>query len=252
MKIKDSVALVTGGNRGIGEAFVRAFLEAGARRVYVGTRNIANAAHLVAEAPDRVVAVALDVTDPAQVAAAASQCGDVSILVNNAGAFTMRRLIDAPDMTGARDEMETNYFAPLAMCRAFAPVLGRHSESAIANVLSAGGLVAVPGMGGYSPSKFAARAMTTCVRAELAPQNTHVTALIVGSVDTRMASHVQGFKEAPATVAKAGLKAIERCTDEVDTDFMAIDVRASLARDPKTLEMQMRRSLSSEPVRTGR
>jgi NAD(P)-dependent dehydrogenase (short-subunit alcohol dehydrogenase family) len=252
MKIRDSVALVTGGNRGIGEAFVRALLDAGARRVYVGTRDIANAAHLVAEAPDRVVAVALDVTDPAQVAAAASQCDDVSILVNNAGAFTMRRLIDAPDMTGARDEMETNYFAALAMCRAFAPILGLHPESAIANVLSAGGLVAVPGMGGYSPSKFAARAMTTCVRAELAPQNTHVTALIVGSVDTRMASRVQGFKEAPATVAKAGLKAIERGTDEVDTDFMAIDVRASLARDPKTLEMQMRRSLSSEPVRTGR
>jgi hypothetical protein len=67
-----------------------------------------------------------------------------------------------------------------------------------------------------------------------------------------MASHVQGFKEAPATIAKVGLKAIERGTDEVDTDFMAIDVRASLARDPKTLEMQMRRSLSSEPVRTGR
>jgi NAD(P)-dependent dehydrogenase (short-subunit alcohol dehydrogenase family) len=252
MKIKDSVALVTGGNRGIGEAFVRALLEAGAAKVYVGTRDIANAAHLVAEAPDRVVAVALDVTNPAQVAAAAGQCGDVSILVNNAGAFTMRRLIDAPDMSGARAEMETNYFAPLAMCRAFAPILGRHAESAIANVLSAGGLVAVPGMGGYSPSKFAARAMTTCVRAELATQNTHVTALIVGSVDTRMASHVQGFKEAPATIAKVGLKAIERGTDEVDTDFMAIDVRASLARDPKTLEMQMRRSLSSEPVRTGR
>jgi NAD(P)-dependent dehydrogenase (short-subunit alcohol dehydrogenase family) len=252
MKIKDSVALVTGGNRGIGEAFVRALLEAGAAKVYVGTRDIANAAHLVAEAPDRVVAVALDVTTPAQVAAAAGQCGDVSILVNNAGAFTMRRLIDAPDISGARAEMETNYFAPLSMCRAFAPILGQHSESAIANVLSAGGLVAVPGMGGYSPSKFAARAMTTCVRAELATQNTHVTALIVGSVDTRMASHVQGFKEAPATIAKVGLKAIERGTDEVDTDFMAIDVRASLARDPKTLEMQMRRSLSSEPVRTGR
>jgi NAD(P)-dependent dehydrogenase (short-subunit alcohol dehydrogenase family) len=252
MKIKDSVALVTGGNRGIGEAFVRALLEAGAAKVYVGTRDIANAAHLVAAAPDRVVGVALQVTDPAQVAATARQCGDVSILINNAGAFTMRRLIEAPDMSGARDEMETNYFAPLAMCRAFAPILGRHSESAIANVLSAGGLVAVPGMGGYSPSKFAARAMTTCVRAELAAQNTHVTALIVGSVDTRMASHVQGFKEAPATIAKVALKAIERGTDEVDTDFMAIDVRASLARDPKTLEMQMRRSLSSEPVRTGR
>jgi NAD(P)-dependent dehydrogenase (short-subunit alcohol dehydrogenase family) len=252
MKIKDSTALVTGGNRGIGEAFVRAFLAAGAKRVYVGSRDLANAQHLVDEAPDRVIAIALDVTDPDQVAAAAARCDDVSILVNNAGAFTMRKLIDSPDMSGARTEMELNYFAPLAMCRAFAPILGKHEESAIANVLSAGGIVAVPGMGGYSPSKFAARAMTTCVRAELAPQNTSVTALIVGSVDTRMASHVEGFKEAPSTIAAAGLKAIERGADEIDTDFMAVDVRANLARDPKALELQMRRSLSGERVTTGR
>jgi NAD(P)-dependent dehydrogenase (short-subunit alcohol dehydrogenase family) len=252
VKIAGATALVTGGNRGIGEAFVRAFLEAGAARVYVGARDVENARDLVTGFPDRAVAVQLDVTDPDQVAAAARQCGDVSILVNNAGQFSMSRLIGADDMTGARADMEVNYFAPLAMCRAFAPILAKHDESAIANVLSAGGIVAVPGMGGYSPSKFAARAMTTCVRAELAGQNTSVTALIVGSVDTRMASHVQGFKEAPATIAAAGLKAIARGQDEVDTDFMAIDVRANLARDPKGLELAMRRSLSTEPPRTGR
>ena len=252
MKIAGATALVTGGNRGIGEAFVRAFLAAGVSRVYVGARDVENARDLVAEFPDRAVAVALDVTDPDQVAAAARQCDDVNILVNNAGQFSMSRLIGADDMAGARADMEVNYFAPLAMCRAFAPILAKHAESAIANVLSAGGLVAVPGMGGYSPSKFAARAMTTCVRAELAGQNTAVTALIVGSVDTRMASHVQGFKEAPATIAAAGLKAIARGVDEVDTAFMAIDVRAHLARDPKGLEMAMRRSLSAEPPRTGR
>ena len=252
MDIKDSVALVTGGNRGIGEAFVRAFLAAGASRVYVGARDPANARHLVDEGAGRVIALALDICRPEQIEAAAAQARDVSILVNNAGHFSMRTLMTAPDLSAARAEMETNYFGPLAMCRAFAPILGRHKQSAIANVLSAGGIVAVPGMGGYSPSKFAGRAMTTCVRAELAPQNTSVTALIVGSVDTRMASHVEGFKETPATIAEAGLKAIRKGADEVDTDYMAVDVRANLARDPKALEIAMRRSLLGERVTTGR
>lgn len=252
MQIQDSVALVTGGNRGIGEAFVRAFVAGGARRVYVGCRETANAAHLVAEAPDRVSAVVLDVTRPADIARAAEQCDDVSILVNNAGYFAMQTLMRAPDLAAARQEMEVNYFGPLAMCRAFAPVLARHSESAIVNVLSAGGLVAVPGMGGYSPSKFAGRALATCLRAELEPQGTHVTALIVGSVDTRMAAHVEGLKERPETIAAAGLKAIRQKASEVDTDFMAIDVRAHLARDPRGLEMAMRRTLTAERVTTGR
>jgi NAD(P)-dependent dehydrogenase (short-subunit alcohol dehydrogenase family) len=252
MQIRDSVALVTGGNRGIGEAFVRAFLEAGVRHVYVGTRTIANAQALISETGGAATAIELDVSDPAQVAAAAARCQDVSILVNNAGQFAMQTLMKAPDLEAARAEMEINYFGPLAMTRAFAPVLARHPKSAVVNVLSAGGIVAIPGMGGYSPSKFAARAMSTCLRAELAPQNTNVIALIVGSVDTRMASHVEGAKESPATIALAGLKAIAREADEVDTDYMAIEVRANLARDPKGYELQMRRSLSGERVTTGR
>jgi len=252
MELKDSVALVTGGNRGIGEAFVRAFLEAGARRVYVGSRTLDNAKHLVDEAPDRVVAVELDVTNPDHVAKAAAKCTDVSILVNNAGAFMMQTLMKAADLSAARTEMELNYFAPLMMCRAFAPILARHPQSAIANVLSAGGIVAVPGMGGYSPSKFAARAMSTCIRAELAEQKTSVTALIVGSVDTRMASHVEGFKETPMTIAKAGLNAIRKGVDELDTDFMAASVRAMKALDPKAQERAFARSLKGERVTTGR
>jgi NAD(P)-dependent dehydrogenase (short-subunit alcohol dehydrogenase family) len=252
MEIKDSVALVTGGNRGIGEAFVRAFLALGARRVYVGTRLLENAKHLVQEDSSRVVAVELDVTNSSHIAQAAKNCSDVSILVNNAGMFLMKTLMTAPDMSAARAEMEANYFAPLAMCRAFAPILKQHRESAIANVLSAGGIVAVPGMGGYSPSKFAARAMSTCIRAELTEQNTKVTALIVGSVDTRMASHVQGYKETPSTIADAGLRAISKGVDEVDTDVMASQVRAMLQLDPKAQERAFARSLKGERVTTGR
>lgn len=252
MNLEGSVALVTGGNRGIGEAFVRALLAGGASKVYVGSRKLEDAAHLVAEAPGRVIVVALDITKPEQISAAATAYGDVSILINNAGAFHNRTLLGAPDLSAARDEMEVNYFGPLAMCRAFAPILKANGGGAIVNVLSSGGLVALPAMGGYSPSKFAGRAATTCVRAELAGQNTQVTALIVGSVDTRMAAHVAGRKERPEDIAKIGLSAIKRGIDELDTDQMAIEVRASLARDPKALERSLAKMLTAGEITTGR
>lgn len=252
MDIENSVALVTGGNRGIGEAFVRAFLGAGARKVYVGTRQVDAARHLVDEAPGRVVAVELDVTNHEQVARAARDCPDVNVLVNNAGQFFRQTLLTAPDLSYARQEMEVNYFGPLAMCRAFAPVLARSPKSAIANVLSAGGIVAVPIMGGYSPSKFAARAMSTCLRAELAAQHTTVTALIVGSVDTRMASHVKGAKEKPETIAAAGLAAIRRGAEEVDTDLMAVEVRAAILREPEALARRFAKQIGATEISTGR
>ena len=252
MQIAGCTALVTGGNRGIGEAFVRALLKAGARRVYVGARNPAEAAALVAEFPDHARAVTLDVTAEHDVTAAAERCMDVSLLINNAGAFTQRLLIGAPDMSGARQEMEVNYFGTLAMCRAFAPVLAKNGGGAIVNVLSAAAIVNLPVMGGYGPSKAATRSLCAAVRAELADQGTRVSALIVGSVDTRMASHVQGAKESPDDIAVAGLRAIEHGIDELDTDRMAIDVRAQLALDPKALERRLAKMLKSAVVRTGR
>lgn len=249
--IKGSVALVTGGNRGIGEGFVEALIEAGAAKVYCAARNPDDAKHLVDAHGGKVAALKLDVTDEAQVAAAAKEAGDVNIVINNAGAFLHGLLIGSDDMSRARTEMEVNYFGVLSMSRAFAPVLKANGGGAIVNVLSAGGIVAVPNMGGYSPSKFAARAASTIIRAELANQGTHVVALIVGSVDTRMAEHVEGRKERPVDIAKVGLTAIKHKVDELDTDAMAVQVRANIQRDPKWLERQMARGLKAGKVSTG-
>lgn len=251
MEIKDCVALVTGGNRGIGEAFVRVLLEAGARKVYVGSRDPASAADLIAADP-RCVAVELDVTDFVEVEAAARHCGDVNVVVNNAGLFANQTLLGAADMSVARAEMEVNFFGVLAMCRAFAPVLKRNGGGAIVNVLSAAGIACLPNMGGYSPSKAAARFLTTSVRAELADQGTQVTALIVGSVDTRMAAHVEGAKEKPEDIARAGIKAIRHHIDELDTDRMAVEVRAAIQLDPKGFERRLAKMLHATTIRTGR
>lgn len=252
MDINGCVALVTGANRGIGEAFVRVLLASGARRVYAGSRDPRAAGELVADSSGRCEAIELDVTDAAEVAAAAQQCADVNLLVNNAGVFTHKLLIGAADMGGAREEMEVNYFGTLAMCRAFAPVLGRNGGGAIVNVLSAAALVNPPNMGGYGPSKAAARSLSAGVRAELAEQGTQVIALIVGSVDTRMAAHVEGAKESPQDIARAGLKAVQHGIDEIDTDRMAMELRAALALDPKGMERRMARLLKATVLRTGR
>ncbi len=252
MKVKGSIAIVTGGNRGIGEAFVRCLLQAGAEKVYVGSRSREAAAHLEQEFPGRAVAVELDVTSEQQVAAAAKSCPDVSIVINNAGAFNNHTLIGAPDLQAARQEMDVNYFGVLSMCRQFAPVLAANGGGAIVNVLSAAAIVAIPNMGGYSPAKFAARALTTNIRAELADQGTQLSSLIVGSIDTRMAAHVDGRKESPDIVAKAGIRAIEKNIHEVDTDTFAVSVRAALARDPAFMEKQMAAMLKVEKISTGR
>ena len=252
MEINGCIALVTGANRGIGLGFVRVLLASGAARVYAGSRDPKAAEGLVVEFASRCEAIELDVTDAAEVAAAAARCGDVNLLVNNSGVFTNRLLIGAPDMSGAREEMEVNYFGVLAMCRAFAPVLARNGGGAIVNVLSAAAIVNLPIMGGYPPSKAAARSLSAGVRAELADQGTQVTALIVGSVDTRMASHVAGAKETPEDIARAGLKALKQGIDEMDTDPMAVEVRASLALDPKGLERRFARMLKNTSVKTGR
>ena len=241
-----AVALVTGGNRGIGRAFVDELLASGATKVYVGSREP------VDDLPAGAQLVILDVTDDASVERAAAECGDVTVLINNAGLHTRTRLVLTDDADAARREMEVNYFGVLRMTRAFAPILAANGGGAIVNVLSVAGAIPTAFMGGYSSSKAAALFLTTISRAELEPQGTTVTALVVGSVDTRMADHVAGRKEDPRDIARIGLRAMRHGERVVDTDQMAIGARASYALDPVRHEQTMAKLMRAATLDTGR
>jgi NAD(P)-dependent dehydrogenase (short-subunit alcohol dehydrogenase family) len=224
MKIHDSVALVTGANRGIGRHFAQQLLERGASKVYAAARR-PESVDLPGVEPLR-----LDITDPASVAAAAEAAADVTLLVNNAGSSTLANLVTG-DEALIRQEMETNYFGTLNMVRAFAPILAAGGGGAILNILS--GASWRPGgiADAYAASKAASWSLTNGVRLELAAQGTQVTGLLAGLVDTDMTAGFDFPKTDPADVARAGLDGIESGALEVLVDQAVVDLKAALSAD---------------------
>ncbi|SEC69873.1 Short-chain dehydrogenase [Nocardioides exalbidus] len=225
MDLNGAVALVTGANRGIGAEFVEQLKKRGVRKVYAAARDTST---LRAEG---IHAIALDVTDPAQVAEAAAVASDVQLLINNAGISTGTPLVTG-DEAAIRREMDTNFFGPLQLTRAFAPVLAANGGGAILNVVSALSWFTVPGAGAYSASKAAAWMLSDSTRLELAPQGTHVVAVHMGLVDTDMAQGVDAPKISPADLASAGLDAVESGRQEVLGDDWARFVKSGLGLDP--------------------
>jgi NAD(P)-dependent dehydrogenase (short-subunit alcohol dehydrogenase family) len=225
MKISGSVALVTGANRGIGRQFVLELLARGATKVYATARN----PELV-DIPG-VEVLALDITDPASVAAAAAQAGDVNLLINNAGITTHTNLVTG-DLDKIRLELETHFWGTLNVIRAFAPVLG---GGAILNVLSRLSWVSYHGANAYSAAKAAEWSLTNGVRVELAEQGTLVTGLLLGAADTDMMAGFDIEKADPADIARAALDGIEAGALEVIADEGTAQVKAALAGDPRVL-----------------
>jgi NAD(P)-dependent dehydrogenase (short-subunit alcohol dehydrogenase family) len=225
MRIENSVALVTGAGRGLGLAITRELARRGARTIYGAARDPA------AITDPGVEPVALDITDPAQVASAAAACPDVDLLINNAGVLTSRPLIGAPDLDGARLEMDVNYFGTLGMCRAFAPVLAANGGGALVNMLSVVSFFTNPDNGTYSASKAAEWAMTNGVRIELARQGTLVVGVHAGYIDTDMAADVDLPKISPQDVARQLLDGVEADQVEVLADERTRRVKAGVPRD---------------------
>ena len=238
MKIAGSVALVTGANRGIGKSLVEALQQLGVARVYAAARKPEPVLGSMV-----VVPIALDITDHARVRAVAEECGDVQILINNAGALFPQSLMAANDLSSAEREMQVNYFGTLAMCRAFSPVLARNGGGAIANVLSILGRVSMPQLGSYSASKAAAYSLTQSIRAELAAQGTLVVGAFPAFVDTEMAKRAPGPKLSPEEFSLELLRAIEANVEDIYPGNAA-DVESELRQNPKEAERRMARLLA--------
>jgi NAD(P)-dependent dehydrogenase (short-subunit alcohol dehydrogenase family) len=246
MKMKDQIVLVTGANRGLGEALVQASLAAGAKRVYAAARDPKSLDRAVAKGEGRVVAVALDVTDAKSIAAAAAAAPDVSVLINNAGTLSSYGVLATTDADLARD-FAVNTFGLLATSKAFAPALERAAaatksgapSAALVNVLSIVSLMNLPSLGGYSASKAAAHSITQALRHELGKKRIAVHAILAGSIDTDMVRHIEMPKTSADDVARGILRGVEDGVEDVFPEAGSQGMYAVWKRDPKELEHQL-------------
>ena len=239
MIIAGKTILVTGANRGIGQALAEEALTRDATRVYAGTR-------VPLTHPDRrLTPLTLDVTGAAQIQAAARTVSSLDILINNAG---IALYDDLTDRAAIERALAANLFGTHGVTQAFLPHLTR-SRGAVVNNLSTNALAAFPLIPAYSISKAAAFNMTQSLRALLAGRGVRVHAVLTGFVDTDMTRSVDLPKASPQSVAQAIFDAVENDEEDIFPDPMSQSV-AEGWRDSaaKALERQLAALAQTQPV----
>ncbi|UDF02817.1 SDR family oxidoreductase [Asticcacaulis sp. AND118] len=235
MSVSNQIILVTGANRGIGAATVRELLTRDVKKVYAAARNPASL-------PDfgdaRVVPLTLDITDEAQVKAAAETAGDVDIVVNNAGTAVFSDVLNSPlDTIGA--DFHANFYGTLRVMQAFAPKLVAKGAGTIANVISVVGLVAVASLGGYSASKAALLSVTQSARAGLKGTGVKVLGIFPGPIDTDLARDIPLEKATPESAAKRIVAGLEAGEEYIFTDPVADHIGHTWRTNAPGLEAAM-------------
>jgi NAD(P)-dependent dehydrogenase (short-subunit alcohol dehydrogenase family) len=239
MTIADRAILVTGANRGIGQALVEEALRRGAKRVYAGTRQP------LAHSDPRVTPLALDVTNATQTQAAVERVESLDILINNAGLSLYE---DLSDRAALEQHLAVNLFGTYGVTQAFLPLLTR-SRGAIVNVLSLLALAPLPLIPAYSISKAAAFSMSQSLRALLAGQGVSVHAALPGPVDTDMTRGFEVPKASPESVARAIFDGVEKGDDEIFPDPMSASMAESWRNGPvKALERQNAALVEAAPA----
>jgi NAD(P)-dependent dehydrogenase (short-subunit alcohol dehydrogenase family) len=230
MNIQNKTILITGANRGIGRALVTEALRRGAKTVYAGTRSGA-----LENTDSRVTPFTLDVTNTAQIQAAAQKVESLDVLINNAGVALYD---DLTDRAAIEQSLAVNFFGMHGVTQAFLPML-RRSKGAVVNNLSLVALAALPIIPAYSISKAAAANMTQSLRALLAGQGVAVHAVFLGPIDTDMNRGFDIPKASPESAAQGIFDGLEKGQEDIFPDPASLSVadgwRAGVA---KALERQ--------------
>ena len=241
MKIADSTILVTGANRGIGKALVEDALSRGAKRVYAGARQP------FAHADRRVTPLILEVTNAAQIRAAAEKVDALDVLINNAGISVQN---DLSDRAALERLLAVNLFGTYDMTQAFLPVLSG-SRSAIVNILSLASIAAVPFDPLYSISKAAALSLSQSLRALLAGRGVSVHIVLPGPIDTDMTRNLDIPKASPESTARAILDGVEKEEEEIFPDPMSEAIAEGWRNSAvKELQRQFAAYVDQTPVKS--
>ena len=229
MTVAGKAVLVTGANRGIGQALVEEALARGARRVYAGTRQP------LTHPDPRVTPITLDVTDAAQIQAAVEQVDALDILINNAG---IALYDDLSDRAALERSLAVNLFGTYGVTQAFLPKL-TSSRGAIVNNVSLMALAPLPLTPAYAVSKAAAFNLTQSLRALLAGRGVRVHAALTGPTDTDMTQGFEIPKASPQSVAQAIFDAVEAGEEDIFPDPMSASVADGWRSGPaKALERE--------------
>jgi NAD(P)-dependent dehydrogenase (short-subunit alcohol dehydrogenase family) len=239
MTIEGKTALVTGSNRGIGQALIEEALRRGAKRVYAGTRRP------LAHPDPRVTSVTLDVTDQGQIEAAVETVDSLDLLINNAG---LALYDDLTDRAALEQSLAVNLFGPWGVTQAFLPLL-TDSRGAIVNNVSMMALAPLPLTPAYAVSKAAAFNLTQSLRALLAGRGVQVHAVLTGPTDTDMTRGFEIPKASPESVARAIFEGVEAGDEDIFPDPMSASLADSWRNGAvKAFERESAVIVQAQPV----
>jgi NAD(P)-dependent dehydrogenase (short-subunit alcohol dehydrogenase family) len=237
--VRDKAVLITGANRGIGQALVEEALRRGAKRVYAGTRRPWS------HSDGRVRPLILDVTDEAQIQTAVEAVESLDILINNAGVALYD---DLSDRAAIEQHLAVNLYGTYGVSQAFLPLL-TGSRGAIVNLLSVLALAPMPIIPAYSISKAAAFSLSQSLRALLAGRGVSVHAVLTGPVDTDMNRGLDIPKASPESVARAIFRGVDNGEEDIFPDPMSASMAESWRSGAaKALERDNAALVAAEPV----